>query len=427
MNGTLVSPFFIRAVSKIIQCIGRFTDEIILEPQNNRLEISAWDGSQSLCALFTLKRAFFDLYEFDNAGCRVKVAVRNLIPALKGLQIADNVAIRIDQNAEKVIITHVCKMDITKTFRWSYEDGSEAEKVSYSNNSRHRILVRPKVFLDALQSISVQMISLHCGRDRLKLTSFFDDTRGDPNRMLHTEVTFQHLEFEGYDVDADEIAITFNVKEFKAILQLSDWFSGNLTLGFNEPGEPLVLSLVPVSGDLASFDVAFVLSTLRGPGDGGNTCSLAPLPAETLAASPRKSSKALNHHESSGRVESSQNSVEIHSPEDALSDRDNHNYSDNGSVNGGDRSAHSPDASPDRHDEDEEMFSSSPLVWRMRGPRDDVPLSEFARSSSQHTDGEVEGSGKAGSRKERGIIDIGPESDEDFVDSTPPQKQKRRL
>lgn len=105
------------------------------------------------------------------------------------------------------------------------------------------------------------------GAPTVEFKSYIDPNKRQIDDSLHAMISiYNTLPFASYSNSLDSVVeIVFNIKDFKAMLTLSEVIGTNIELGFNEPSQPLVVVSHFLDGYGSYVKARLVISTIDNP------------------------------------------------------------------------------------------------------------------------------------------------------------------
>ncbi len=194
--------------------------------------------------------------------------------AFKSPQLIDTCTLHFDEPGQRLVFELTCKhgtftlarmlLDLTrvgvkKKFRLTTEDCQAMQAVYSKDHATSRATIRPKLLSDCVANFhtGVEEIVMVSSPSLLRFkTSFSEPSHAKP-AVLQTEIKLQPEDLENYQVP-EETEISFNLREFKAIVALCEVIDQSVMLFFDKPGAPFLLSLRWFN----AIEADFVLATL---------------------------------------------------------------------------------------------------------------------------------------------------------------------
>ncbi|XP_064093130.1 cell cycle checkpoint control protein RAD9A-like isoform X5 [Macrobrachium nipponense] len=104
-------------------------------------------------------------------------------------------------------------------------------------------------------------VTLCVAEEKTIIRNYVDD-EPDPLKAIHTVLTMEAGEFDGYDISA-ECEVTFCLKELRAVLTFAEPVNLPVSSHFSAPGSPIIF----VCDNSPVFEATFVLATLSKKAD----------------------------------------------------------------------------------------------------------------------------------------------------------------
>ena len=267
----LIANRLVRLFGRAIHCLSRMGDELFLEALKDGLALRTVNSSRSAYACFVFKSEFFVEYkqgcdEIDSSNpaemLKCKISMKSVLAIFKSLatieKTVEHCKIEFKPNECRLIFTLYCKHGIVKTHNLTYQECESLQAVFAKEMCPNLIQTQAKVLLDTVCNFpnSCEEISVTVTPSSVKIKNFVDD-ESDPMKVVHTEMSLVPEEFDDFQIGIDT-AITFCLKELRAILLFSEFANQPVSLHFEHPGKPIVFSLdndILYTGD-------FVMATL---------------------------------------------------------------------------------------------------------------------------------------------------------------------
>lgn len=285
-----INPRGLRTLFRILQCLTKFSTEILIAPLPTTLLISGINHSKSAFVRYTLEPSFFLRYEGDEEYLQyhLKVNIKPLFMILKQASNKENIiSFRITTEQDRLVITLEYKNYIIKRFKLFYEEVEPIHAVYDVENSPNYWSIDATTAMDWLVHFYNKMdeLSMKCTHKHLFLNSFNETAivEYDPHSMvpdisksdsdskkikssglvrsaLGTELRVNAIDFNKYHINSNygDISLTFSLKEFKSILTFCSFLNLNINVYFSSVGSPLIITV----NQQNSFKSDFVLSTI---------------------------------------------------------------------------------------------------------------------------------------------------------------------
>ncbi|XP_076344819.1 cell cycle checkpoint control protein Rad9 isoform X3 [Tachypleus tridentatus] len=212
----------VKVFGRAIHALAKIGEDIYIEPEKAGLFLQTVNSARSAYACFCLSPHFFAIYE-EGCGIKWKVAMKLL-------------RVRLFKQFFRRIVLPV----------------------------HLQLSLGIRLMSDGIQNFqaSAEEVTLSVSPDKVTLCNFVDD-EPDPTKVVHTALSLEPEEFENYQLSCSA-EITFCLKEFRAVLTLSEGSNAPLSISFEDPGSPIIFS-VKIEPDL---EADFVLATLADQNKG---------------------------------------------------------------------------------------------------------------------------------------------------------------
>ncbi|KAM9834724.1 cell cycle checkpoint control protein RAD9A isoform X1 [Syngnathus typhle] len=253
----------VKVLAKAIHSLSRIGEELYVEPQkDNGLALRSVNSSRSAYGCFLLSPLFFSRYIVPNGHafrCRMLIkSVQAVFRSMASLEkTVEKCHIHLDEQKDRLIFTLHCKYGLLKTYNLSFQDSESLQAVFDKDSCRNVLRAIPRLLLDTVAhfSPSLEEVTLSVSDERMWLRNHVDEELAQSKAML-TELCLASDEFEHFAAQA-HISITFCLKELRGLLFFAENTGFPISMYFDEPGSPLVLS---VSDSVLEGN--FVLATL---------------------------------------------------------------------------------------------------------------------------------------------------------------------
>ncbi|XP_057707117.1 cell cycle checkpoint control protein RAD9A isoform X2 [Corythoichthys intestinalis] len=185
-------------------------------------------------------------------------SVQSVFKSLSSLEkTVEKCHIKLDEKKDRLTFTLHCKHGLLKTHNLSFQDSESLQAVFDKDSCRNVFRAIPRLLVDTVAHFppSLEEVTLSVSDERMWLRSHVDEDLAQSKAML-TELFLASDEFEHFAVQA-HISITFCLKELRGMLPFAETVGLPISMYFDEPGSPLVLS---VSDTVMEGN--FVLATL---------------------------------------------------------------------------------------------------------------------------------------------------------------------
>ena len=277
----LVAGVQLRSLRTAVQALARIGAEMTLEAFPESLVLRSLNSSKSAYLKVEFPSYFFDRFDMFEPSRNVKagVHIKHLLVALRSSR-TSRLMLDLDQGGSSMLIGVDSENGLRKDYRINLLD----TEVYQTSVDRDALPVRITTeaaelgrllssFQQGLDEITVQAhpegSAAAAGGRGCKIHSFFDPTRGDAAQALHTDIDMDQREvFSSYKHTGDAACeVTFNLKDFKTIVNLCTAMECGLALHFECAGQPLVATpFFEVNQKDLGYTAELVLATLLEAG-----------------------------------------------------------------------------------------------------------------------------------------------------------------
>ncbi|XP_072251753.1 cell cycle checkpoint control protein RAD9A isoform X1 [Leuresthes tenuis] len=252
----------VKVLAKAIHSLSRIGDELYVEPQEDGLALRSVNSSRSAYACFLFAPLFFSRYSIPTGlNFRCKMAIKSVQAVFRSLatleKTVEKCRIELDEQKDRLTFTLHCKHGLLKTHNLSYQDSESLQAVFDKDSCANAFRAQPRLLVDTVVHFppSLEEVTLTVSDERMWVRNHVEDEAERSKAML-TELCLASDEFEHFAVRAHN-SITFCLKELRGLLLFAEATGLPVSLYFDEPGSPAVLSVTDsvLEGD-------FVLATL---------------------------------------------------------------------------------------------------------------------------------------------------------------------
>lgn len=252
----------VKVLAKAIHSLSRIGEELYLEPTEDGLTLRAVNSSRSAFACFLMSPLFFQRYQAPpDQAFRCKMPIKSVQTVFRSLSSLERSVekCRIEMNNQKsrLRITLHCKHGLLKTHNLSFQDCECLQAVFDKDNCTNVLRAQPRLWVDTVLHFppSLEEVCVSVSSDRVWLRNHVEDD-ADSSKAMMTELCLSSEEFDHF-VIGSQTSITFCLKELRGLLVFAETAGLPISMYFDEPGSPVVLS---VSDSV--LDANFVLATL---------------------------------------------------------------------------------------------------------------------------------------------------------------------
>uniref|UniRef100_A0AAZ3NS27 Cell cycle checkpoint control protein n=1 Tax=Oncorhynchus tshawytscha TaxID=74940 RepID=A0AAZ3NS27_ONCTS len=260
----------LRVLAKAIHSLSRIGDELYLEPQEVGLALRSVNSSRSAYACFLFSPLFFSRYTIPlGHAFRCKMAIKCVQAVFRSLSSLEKTVekchIELDGEKSRLTFTLHCKHGLLKTHNLSFQDSESLQAVFDKESCANMLRAQPRLLVDTVLHFppSLDEVSVSVSGERVCFRNHVDDEAEQSKAML-TELCLSSDEFDHFAVGA-QTSITFCLKELRGLLVFAESTGLPVSMYFDEPGSPVVLSVTD-----SVLEVNFVLATLS---DDSNLCN----------------------------------------------------------------------------------------------------------------------------------------------------------
>ncbi|XP_007565924.1 cell cycle checkpoint control protein RAD9A [Poecilia formosa] len=257
----------VKVLGKAIHSLSRIGDELYVEPQEDGLALRSVNSSRSAYACFLFAPLFFSRYSIPTGlNFRCKMAIKSVQSVFKSLPTLEKTVekchIGLNEQKDRLTFTLHCKHGLLKTHNLSYQDSESLEAVFDKNSCANVFKAQPRVLVDTVVHFpsSLEEVTVTVSDERMWVRNHVEDEAERSKAML-TELCLAADEFDHFAVKA-HYSITFCLKEFRGLLLFAESTGLPVSMYFDEPGSPVVLSVTD-----SVLEGNFVLATLSDDRD----------------------------------------------------------------------------------------------------------------------------------------------------------------
>ncbi|KAM4732721.1 cell cycle checkpoint control protein RAD9A [Anableps anableps] len=252
----------VKVLGKAIHSLSRIGDELYVEPQEDGLALRSVNSSRSAYACFLFAPLFFSRYFIPKGlNFRCKMAIKSVQAVFKSLatfeKTVEKCHIGLDEQKDRLTFTLHCKHGLLKTHNLSYQDSESLEAVFDKDSCANMFRAQPRVLVDTVVHFptSLEEVTVTVSDERMWVRNHVEDEAERSKAML-TELCLAADEFDQFAVKCHN-SITFCLKEFRGLLLFAESTGLPVSMYFDEPGSPVVLSVTD-----SVLEGNFVLATL---------------------------------------------------------------------------------------------------------------------------------------------------------------------
>eukprot|EP01137_Pigoraptor_chileana_P004700 Opistho-2@2717 len=262
----------LRDFAKAVQCMSKIGDDLHIESVGRELHFRTVSNSRSAYASVSFGSQYFDSIQRlnDDGALRCKVLVKschNIFRSLPNVEKSvERCVISLKPALCRLVFQLMCKFNITKTINLDFQDSDILQAVYSRDQSANCISVQANILTEFLSMFppTVDEVTLVAEPTQIRFKSYIEPGLSSEiaARTLYTEVAVDTGDLDRYSVP-NPVAITFCLKEFKAILAFCEAIKLPISINFDAPGSPIIFSAT----DNVALRAEFVLATLQEDGD----------------------------------------------------------------------------------------------------------------------------------------------------------------
>lgn len=251
----------------------------------NEVQFITISKTQTAHLALTCSADFFDNYAIF--GCillQAVVPIKNVLAPFRSQKI-ENITFELPVDECRLIVTVDCENGLVKKYTFPVID-REVSVMGEIESLPVRVIVEPASMIKYLSTFHhrVEEVALiahpqetggggggggtnSCGAPTVEFKSYIDPNKSQIDDSLHAMISiYNTLPFASYSNSLDSVVeIIFNIKDFKAMLTLSEMIGTNIELSFNEPSQPLVVVSHFLDGYGGYVKARLVVSTIDNP------------------------------------------------------------------------------------------------------------------------------------------------------------------
>jgi len=319
----------LRVLKLSVQTLSKFGHEIVFEARPNGIHLRSVNQSKSAYVRITFNSSFFDVYElFEQPVLSAGILAKCLVASLRTQRICRAI-FEVFTQENRLVVYVDCENGLQKKFQFDLIDSEalQAEinfdmypvRITVEAGEMNRLLASFQQSLDEVTLIAIPDSGAEhhgdhqgnggrnhsaTGTDKsCQIHSFYDPSKVDlGNSLLHTQLSLNaHQHFLEYQHTGREtVDVTFNLKDFKAVLTYCLSTRNNLGILFSRAGEPLAILPMPMHEHMNSeFTSEFVLATMLDSTVDSNTGKPSPMvfqPATANAANGSRGGGGASTH-----------------------------------------------------------------------------------------------------------------------------------
>uniref|UniRef100_A0A3P9IE78 Cell cycle checkpoint control protein RAD9A n=1 Tax=Oryzias latipes TaxID=8090 RepID=A0A3P9IE78_ORYLA len=197
----------------------------------------------------------------DGRNFRCKIAIKSVQSVFRSLATLEKTVekchIELNEQKDRLTFTLHCKHGLLKTHNLSYQDSESLQAVFDKDTCTNEFRAQPRVLVDTVAHFppSLEEVTVTVSDERMWVRNHVEDETERSKAML-TELCLASDEFDHFVVKTPN-SVTFCLKEFRGLLVFAESSNLPVSMYFDEPGSPVVLSVTD-----GVLEGNFVLATL---------------------------------------------------------------------------------------------------------------------------------------------------------------------
>ncbi|KAL3068525.1 hypothetical protein niasHT_030816 [Heterodera trifolii] len=267
-NGyTYVIEQNLKHFASVITVLAKFSEQILLQPTEDGLVLSASSSARSAYAKVKLCRQFFDrLRARENLGpdgevfCRL--ATKSLMHIFKSAAQSSvgpvpSCSLELDPQSDFAYVHLQCLSGIRRCFVLSLREYAMVCDNVFNERQRlkNRVTAHAKMLATLLSPLDCSDLELVALADRFTACRYIP--REEYGKVRRTEVQIPVDHCEQYRIEVPT-RVVVNLRELRPILQFADLCGMSVSLHFDRAGRPLIVAVE----ENVDFAAEFVLGTL---------------------------------------------------------------------------------------------------------------------------------------------------------------------
>ncbi|XP_033488889.1 cell cycle checkpoint control protein RAD9A [Epinephelus lanceolatus] len=251
----------VKVLAKAIHSLSRIGDELYVEPQQDGLALRSVNSSRSAYACFLFAPLFFSRYTIPSGHAfRCKMAIKSVQAVFRSIATLEKTVekchIELDEQKNRLTFTLHCKHGLTKTHNLSFQDSESLQAVFDKDSYANVFRCNPRLLVDTVVHFppSLEEITMSVSDERMWVRNHVEEE--DQSKAMLTELCLASDEFDHFAVQAHN-SVTFCLKELRGLLVFAESTGLPISMYFDEPGSPVVLSVTD-----SVLEGNFVLATL---------------------------------------------------------------------------------------------------------------------------------------------------------------------
>ncbi|XP_008281847.1 cell cycle checkpoint control protein RAD9A isoform X2 [Stegastes partitus] len=192
---------------------------------------------------------------------RCKMAIKSVQAVFRSLATLEKTVekchIELDEQKDRLTFTLHCKHGLLKTHNLSFQDSESLQAVFDKDSCANVFRAQPRLLVDTVVHFpaSLEEVTVSVSDERMWVRNHVEE-EAEQSKVMLTELCLASDEFDHFAVKAHS-SITFCLKELRGLLVFAESTGLPVSMYFDEPGSPVVLSVTD-----SVLEGNFVLATL---------------------------------------------------------------------------------------------------------------------------------------------------------------------
>eukprot|EP00891_Asterochloris_glomerata_P002327 jgi/Astpho2/2327/Aster-x0527 len=280
LKAVLTDSSQIKLFKNGLACLHKTGAELTLEATPEKLVLRSINSSKSAYASVTYYSRFFESFDvFDRSLLQAGMLMKQVLAVFR-TQRMKRLTVELDTMTHKLQMTVLADNGLCKRYKVPCMEAQVLVASVDADALPTKMVARTGELSKLLGSFqaSLEEITVLAFPDPeqetaggscrpVEIHSYHDPTRGDAEKLLHTELALDPNEVcDTYSHTSDEIGdVTFNLKDFKHMLSLCEAFNANVMLSFGMPGAAVVAAPAFAGDQELYVDAELILATLTDP------------------------------------------------------------------------------------------------------------------------------------------------------------------
>uniref|UniRef100_A0A3P8SWP5 Cell cycle checkpoint control protein n=1 Tax=Amphiprion percula TaxID=161767 RepID=A0A3P8SWP5_AMPPE len=252
----------VKVLAKAVHSLSRIGDDLYVEPQEDGLALRSVNSSRSAYACFLFAPLFFSRYSIPSDHTfRCKMAIKSVQAVFRSLATLEKTVekchIELDEQKDRLTFTLHCKHGLLKTHNLSFQDSESLQAVFDKDSCANVFRAQSRLLVDTVVHFpsSLEEVTVSVSDERMWVRNHVEE-EAEQSKVMLTELCLASDEFDHFAVKTHN-SITFCLKELRGLLVFAESTGLPVSMYFDEPGSPVVLSVTD-----SVLEGNFVLATL---------------------------------------------------------------------------------------------------------------------------------------------------------------------